>query len=258
MIYLFEDDKDELLSKLFLASYRDEALDRIKYCCGNAKLLDEAIGILRNTTENVACYLDSVPGNKQIIQIYKDLAQLSKDNSYRVIVFPIVCSEYYFIKSLCNNTKYMEFNKDVSICINKGDFTKSDVFNDPVKGKICKNFEKYCKVILLNYVRDCINISRGYPIENEKYGAYYTEDCICKFGDSACRRVTLIEKSIQLLSEYDCVPSGSIKSVKTPISNDGVWDIHRKLVDEFNSFNTFYKNNVKMKNAQYAMMKYIK
>lgn len=241
MKYLFEDKHDDLLSILFRASYPNEVIDNFIYCNGNGEVIDTTNRILANSEEMVACYLDAVPGNFHIRNIYKELRRISIKNNYRVIVFPIICSEYYFIKSLIDYTNYFDTaNKDIKICINKGNFTESDIYRDPIKGKICRNFEKFCKIILMNATMDCIKHSRGEDGSNKQYGSYYSKDCLCSLNSIKCKEMSLAEKSANLLSEYYCVPAGSIMTIKNMLNTVDMWKVHRKLVDEFNSFSDSY------------------
>lgn len=77
----------------------------------------------------------------------------------------------------------------------------------------------------------------------------FIKDCLCKYSEVACRQMSLIEKSVTYISQYDCVPSGSTGSIKTPVNN--LYDIHVKLVDEFNSFSSYLKSVDTRKDVKY-------
>lgn len=75
-------------------------------------------------------------------------------------------------------------------------------------------------------------------------------DCLCKFKEDSCRTLSLIEKSVRYLAEYDCVPSSSNNgAIKTPITD--LYKIHLKLVDEFNKFSDFIKTVDTRSNIRY-------
>ena len=54
------------------------------------------------------------------------------------------------------------------------------------------------------------------------------------------------EKLGEFLSQFDCVPSGvsnvGKRKIKT-INLNKIWDIHRKLVNEYNAMVEYYKQN---------------
>lgn len=48
--------------------------------------------------------MDLVPNNINLVQVYKKLSKKSQKSNYRIIVFPLVCAEYYFICTLAKHT----------------------------------------------------------------------------------------------------------------------------------------------------------
>lgn len=260
MYYLFEDNRDDALSKLFMAAYPEDVRNKFIYVGGSSKLFGKADELL-NLGETVAVYMDMPPGNTDIRKIYEKLLKLSRkpENVGRMFLFPIICAEFYFIKSLMGSGHIIE-NDDVSICVNKLDFTKSSIYNDPVKSKRCTGFEPYCKLILLNYVDDCIKHSRNVDGSNARYGKYYEEPCLCSIPMCKCNKsISLIHKSIKLLMQYDCVPSGSVAKEKVSFDLEAVNKIRLKLVDAYNKFSDYYSsNNVHMKRNPNIKYRHIK
>lgn len=60
---------------------------------------------------------------------------------------------------------------------------------------------------------------------------------ICDYDCMKCLNTyTLIEKSLRLLMEYPCVPSGSCGNEKNNLDLDKIKDIHKELITEFNRF----------------------
>lgn len=176
MFYIFEDNEMDLLSRLFRASYSNETCNKFVYTSGVGTILRKINTYL--DIDDVAVFMDMLPDNVNCSYIYKRLRTISKTSKHRLIIFPIVCSEYYMIKYLYDYTKYISSHKDVDICLNKGDYRKSSVY--AYKGKVCKNFESYCKVILRKYTINCIKHTRLVgDTENSMYGLYYTNDCKC-------------------------------------------------------------------------------
>lgn len=64
-------------------------------------------------------------------------------------------------------------------------------------------------------------------------GMFYTSDCKCNGCEKAYR---LLNKSLRLLMEYRCVPSGSMAADKDTIDLDEIKQIHKELIQEFNEW----------------------
>lgn len=238
MKFIFEDDERDIISEFFMQAYPKSVSDEFIYAQGNANIKDKADIQLKNTSDTVIAFLDMPPGNREVVKIYSELAKLSKDNQYRFIVLPIICAEYYLIKSL-HNTIAMKSSAGVALCINKDIYFNSPIIQTQQDKQFCKNFEKYCKLILMKNTKDCANHS-GKTI-NAYYGVYYKEDCICAYKDVDCNQCkSKINKSIEYISKYPCVPSGSFGNSPISLSVKDVWDIHRNLVNEYNQTSTYY------------------
>ena len=241
MLYLFEDDSRDILSKLYMEAYPEKMRRNFIYVRGNGELYKTAKNYLQYS--DIAVFIDMVPDNDTCREIYIDLVGLSKDKNIknRLLIFPIVCSEFYMIKSLYKYTQYIDkHHADVNICLNKGDYRKSSIYIH--KGKPCKSFEKYCKAVLIRHVTDCVKHTSRFDdgTTNEKYGLYYCEDCLCDKSSDTCEVKGLKKKAIELLSVYDIVPSNSLAINKTCIDND-IINIHRKLVDDYNAMLAKYE-----------------
>ena len=84
-----------------------------------------------------------------------------------------------------------------------------------------------------NVAKDCL---KPYNKINGVNGEYYREACACQKATVDCIQKTLSEKAIGLLVAYKYVPSGSIAVNVKNLTDEEIWDIHRKLVDEYNDF----------------------
>lgn len=241
MIYIFEDREADIISKLFKAAYDEVVYSKFIYANGNGSIISIVDEQLENTQEDIAIFLDMIPGNKDIVKIYHSLKKRYITSKGRVLVLPIVCSEYYFLKSIAS-TNLLKVNKNViDTCINRGVYFNSEIIQTEEDRRFCKNFEKFCKLILIKGVIECAKHSRGYGVnECSSYGVYYTTDCKCKNPLHNCKDMQLLEKSIRLLSEYPCVPRGN-KGSNRALSSDDMIQIHRELVDSFNEMSTRYE-----------------
>lgn len=239
--YIFEDKRDDILTSLFREAYSKDVSDNFIYTNGNTNIYDKVLGLLRTDSEcTVAVYMDVIPGNKECIKDYNRLMALIRNNRHRAVLFPIVCLEWYMIEALCRYSKYIDINNDVEIARSKGDYRQSKIYAQS-NGK-CKNFEKYCKFILKNYVKDCINTSKGPDgcESNKHHSLYYTKNCKCHMHMDDCTEKPLLRKSLELLSIFDCIPANVNYSTKEPVSLMEAQHISDRLADEFNRWSDEY------------------
>lgn len=262
MIYMLEDEKDDILSKLFREAYPKEIADKFVYTNGSGNIEGALLNVMNNSNERVGIFLDTIPGNRDCTSVYYKLRAISDSYPDRVVVFPIVCSEYYIIK-LLSSQGLMIKHSDVDICLNKLDFTTSEIYNNPETGKQCKNFEKFCKFVIKNYAVNCALNTPGRYHENLEYSFYYCKDCLC--GDDGCyinheycSKASLKHKALKLLSMYRCVPGCTLAIQKESIDFNKALKISNELVDEFNAFSEYYKAlNIRKDNgAKYRKLVY--
>lgn len=97
MIFLFEDKEEDTLSCLLRRTF-DTAHIKFAYANGNGRLVEKATELLAKE-DIIIVLLDTVPANKSIRDVYLSLRRLSRQNDFRIIVWNIVCAEYYFIKA---------------------------------------------------------------------------------------------------------------------------------------------------------------
>lgn len=251
MKYIFEDNRLDLISKFFMSAYSEDTASKFIYANGNSQLINVSENALKDGSTAVV-YIDTIPGNKDIYRIYRELSVISRRNNYRLIVLPIVCSEYYLIKSLLN-TQVIMSTKGIKQCINKEEHWKSNIIETVKDREYAKNFEKVCKLILMKNFKDCA-LHCG-KTTCARYGKYYLEDCICNMGDSCCNTESQISKVTRFLAEYPCVPINSHVERHKLLSVDELWNIHRELVREYNQNVTSIVNNNK-NNINFQQNKY--
>lgn len=253
MIYLFEDKEDDLISILYRHAYGEEAQKNFIYCNGNSNIIIKLEDILKNTDDKVIVFLDMVPDNKELNKLYNKIRKLSILSDSRVYVLPIVCSEYYMIKSVCCSD--LIINKlGLDECINIDWYKDSELITSEQDKNFCKTFEKYCKLVLMKSVSRCIAHTRGYTKENKLYGAYYSLECTdcgaCKINES------LLYKSWKLLREYDAIPCGSKFTNVVKLEDADIIEIHRRLVDNYNR-NVRKFREIDTDKRKYKEIKYI-
>lgn len=244
MKVIFEDHKNALLSRLFRECYPDSVKSNFIYAKGSGNILSEIKKISPN--ENIYIYIDSIPGNESIRKVWNYIAVEARQRG-NIIMFPIVCSEYYFLKAFGDRS-----DKDINICVNKGNYFNSTAYL--TDRKECRNFEKFCKYLTRHNLKDCMSLDS----RSDLYEVFYTQDCLCKDSENACISMTLLEKSVRLIAQYECVPTGSNQSVKTNLSNSKIIDIHRDMVTEFNRFSDFLMNNDTRGTVNYFHIRHVK
>lgn len=255
MSYIFEDHPDDSLSRLFKNGYPETVQSEFIYAKSISNVNEFVKQELRKTTDEIIfVFMDLVPNNINLVQVYKKLSKKSQKSNYRIIVFPLVCAEYYFI---CTLPKYTILDEEAAnLCINRLPFDNSKIVQYNKK-KSPNTFEQFCKLFLDRGVIDCIKRD---SFNNSMYDFYFDENYKCKASLKDCMDLTLQEKSKQFLEKYPCIPGNHIFGDKEEITIDlnDAWKIHRKLVDEFNHMSDRFKANNNMTNGYYEHIDYIK
>lgn len=213
MTFIFEDNSLDFLSRLFLHSYHSSTIDLMKYAKGNGNLLRIAKNTLQSTSDLVIVYLDTIPGNPEIFDIYHNLTGLSRYYDGRLIVMPIICAEYYFLKSMVG-TDHVTNHEEVRRCVNKVPYFDSSLISTEADKKYCRNFEKYCKLVLLK----CTRVFQSKRQDLELVGT------------------DIADMSIRLLTTYPVVPKELSMNFLNTVSIETCKKIRIKLVNEFNTF----------------------
>ena len=232
---IFEDKKDSLLSQFFRAAYIERVSKNFEYTGGNQNILPLVEDMLQKTKDRMFIFLDSPPDNEHIKRIFNKLRALSKQHDYQIVVFNIVCAEYYFLKSYGRDSRIINMGEGIDIALKIDDYRNSSLIQTDKDRKLSKNFEGFCKLILLKNFKDCARNSRGEDGNNSEYGYFYTEDCPCVNQKADCYEQSLVDKATVYVDAYPCIPMSTIKDIKAAVTEEGIWEIHRKLVDEYNA-----------------------
>jgi hypothetical protein len=208
---------------------------KIMYSNGNGKLVEKATELL-NQNDTIIVLLDTVPANKSIRDVYVALRRLSRQNDFRVIVWNIICAEYYFIKTFGNKHDLMAFtnNTDFDIVRDKLSYKESVLITTEEDKAFTKTFEKFCKLYIMKNGGKCIN----------KTKTFFTDDCS---DNELCINLTLDEKSEMYKNEYDCF--------KERLSVEKAWNIHKHLLSEANMMIDKYNRHGYKKIQPYPSIK---
>ena len=222
MIFLFEDKEEDTLSCLLRRSF-DTSILKFVYANGNGRLVEMATKLLREE-DIIIVLLDTIPANKSIRDIYMSLRHLSKQNNFRVIVWNIVCAEYYFIKAFgeIDKLKVFESKTDIDIIKSKGSYLDSRLIVTDEDRAFTKTFEKFCKLYILKNGGACVNLTK----------VFYQNDCV---ENEICKNMSVYEKSLIYKKEYECFDIDDYSVEKA-------WQVHDKLLIEANKMIEKYNN----------------
>lgn len=225
MIFLFEDKEDDRLSCLWRKSFYNNDI-RLVYANGNGRLVEKAEELLREN-DTIIVLLDTVPANKSIRDIYVALRRLSRKNEFRIIVWNIVCAEYYFIKAFAEQKNLRAFSStiDINIIKNKESYQESNLIINDADKAFTKTFEKFCKLFMMKNGGECINVSK----------TFFRENC----SDNArCRELSIDDKSSMYRREYGF-------SEMDNLTIDKAWEVHNRFLLEANNMIETYNKSGK-------------
>lgn len=215
MKYLFEDKAEDYLSHLFCYSLPEHVKSQIVYAEGNGNLVNKSRELL-DAGEIVVVILDTIPANKSIRDIYISLRRLSRQYDYRLIVWNIICAEYYFIRCFGQSKSLKAFDRDLDFDLvsNILPYKESTLIQTEEDKAFTKTFEKFCKLYIMKNGAECI-----YPDS-----IFFMDDCKC---DTDCESVLLSDKSEVYRKAYEMV-------IGDNNSMDELWKTHRELLKNTN------------------------
>lgn len=224
MIYIFEDNKNSPLCKAFNSAYNPDVTKDFRFTEGCSFIIPEVVGLIGSEDE-VYVYLDLVPDNPETRRVYIELCKL-KDKFGKLIVFPILCREYLYLKALYGTQAVMD-DKAVESCLKLDWWGDSPILNTDQDRKFCKNTEKLCKLTVLKALRDCANNKQRYR--------YLNSDCICTSDSDTCStEISVNTKITDLLKAFTLIPSGSKLDCVDKASFEDCITVHRDLVNMYN------------------------
>lgn len=221
MIYVFEDNKDSVFSKLFRACYID-LVNRFIYLNGIPNAVKTITNLLEYTDEYITLYMDLVPDNKALQEIYCELRRLSYKHNFRLIIVVIPCIEYQFIKSVSD----IITNKFTDICLQYIPY--SELLIDFNTTKI-KTFEHLCKAVIREKMLRCM--STDTTVNND-----------CRYYSIDCDTVNMYEKSRKLLNSFPAVPPTKLVTGQS-LNLDQCWEVHRETVNFYNEAVTRFRSS---------------
>ena len=215
IFYIFEDKEDSPLSVLFRKAYPAKSQKNFRYTEGAGKIPRELLKVDRiiETSTDLNCegiivFLDTVPDNKETVELFlrleRDARLRAKVGKVPLVIIPIICAEYYFLKAFINmgivQDKFMDIDKEQSISAKQ---LVQDCINFKAYKRTQISFEAYCKLVLKSALVACATAKTG-------LGQYfYTNDCMptCDNDCAVSDYLGLVDKSLYYLRAYPCIPS---------------------------------------------------
>ncbi len=229
MNFVFEDKKMANLSTLFQLPYSEARIRTFYYTAGNGELCAVIKQMRKKENTPICVYLDAPPDNEKCSEVYEELRELTEEEEYSIIVLPIPCVEYFFIRSVQDFPVFQD-SECVQICANLGYYRDSKFFLENRQLHI-RTFEQYCKKVLRYNVIPCLTRLQGLGKLNE---GFFKHDCLYPIGEEK-NRFTLLEKALRYIRQFPYVPSleTSQESARSDMTT-GLWEIHRQLVKQHN------------------------
>lgn len=234
MVVVFEDNKNDRLSRLYEMNYPKSISDKFVYTNGRQRIQQYLDNISHD--EEVVVFVDVCPDNPDTYQTYNSVQkQIDNKRFKNFIVLPIPCREYYYIKALQGTQ--VEVRRDwVKEALSRLPFQQSTLLDIPKEKERCTNFEKFCKRVAYNQFKYC-------TIKRNKLG-YFDVDCVC--GDETdnmfsyqCKDEDIKLKLVRILAAFPCFPANSNISEFGSKVNKLDWvdiqKIHRQLVSDYNA-----------------------
>ena len=147
MVYLFEDSPKSFLSLLYKLGFESSIADRMVFnsSCGEISKISKYY--IEHTSSMVYAFIDVIPDNPRTVFEFKRVWKLYCKHPDRLRIIPIVCSEYYFLKSI-QGTNLVINTELLNFCL----YSKCHLLDTKwVSSKSGDtNFEQYCKHVVKN------------------------------------------------------------------------------------------------------------
>ena len=219
MEYIFEDNSEHAIPKLFREAYTEEQIKHFHYANGSGNLVPKIIKALNSQLDIVVVFYDLVVDNFDTWELTKKLVyKIKAEETWfnRVMLVPIPCIEYYFIKSI-QHTHLVTETECVENCISFAPYTTDKLLLKTVHAKSCNTHERFCKFTVNYAFRNCVKLK-----VSGKKAVYETQDCPCSergYHTTNCESKTLKQKSFDMLQCMGIVPTlgentASIEDIK--------------------------------------------
>lgn len=257
MVYVFEDSKNSLLSKLFEQAYPSEVASTFHYTRGNRKIKTYITNNL-DKKEQIIVLLDVMPGNKDLRDCYYEIAELLPDYK-NLRIFPIMCKEYYLLQALSGSSRVINQNW-VDTCLDFGfpQDTKPPILVTAEEKEYCTTAERFSKIVARKALSQCVRVGVIQAGETT-VRHYYSEDCICgeEMVGCGCVPDSLRNKACKYVRRFRVFPAGSFIPDVIDIPWGRTVDTHKKLVDIYNAITERMRSSGKTWKDSFERLEYV-
>lgn len=226
--YLFEDKICDRYVLFFMSKYTYTEHTNIYFADDGVSTIIEHLNIISKNYGfiNIIVFMDLALFNSTTVREYGRIRKYAASYGGNIIVIPIPCLEYYFIKAY-NKIGLGIDQEAISCVLNFTDYKSTDMYLNKIKSiKQKKTWEKFSKMVLKLGFINC------FERKDEKSGiSYFCRDCVCC---DKCN-LTFQEKVSLLFKEFNCMPYGVNITEMSAIPINAVYIIHKRLVDKYNS-----------------------
>lgn len=238
MELIFEDRRGCVLDEILKLVYSEEDYNHIHFKGTNGEAVKFACNKVEQG-ETVILFLDMVPGNYEIHQLYNKAKEVSKKNNYKLLIIPSLCSEYLLIKAFKDCDIFIN-REDVKICLEQNNYFESKLYVSDKTRKDYKTFEKFCKLVLERNTINCACSNSRVKIQDYKYiknivkNMFYTNDCLYK--DSTGKYLSAMDKALKVVNTLPVTLLNDNVTESASIDLETAWKIHKYLINELNKF----------------------
>lgn len=216
-LYLYEDASTSPFMSYIRQAVTDSVSERIIPVGGGSKFIDE---IGRHTGVHCAAFVDIAFDNARTFSNYNKLLPLAKAGV--VLPIPVVNAEYYYLQ-LASAYKVPKCKDAVELCLTGAPYFD---YMQEHHGISFKNYEKFCKYCVVNYLGGCTGGS---------YHEFMHSDCMCDRSGQDCMRCASVEEKVRLyLNKWPIRPFVSGKP--RPLSDVISW-----VISECERINSVYE-----------------
>ena len=249
MEYIFEDQENKGIPTLFRQAFDTEAAKHFHYADGAGNLLKEIRKCIKNGADKVGVFLELVIDNEYTwITLDKLSNSIHEQKALQnnVVIIPIPCIEYYYIKYLSIYEPHLVVHADsIETCLKFESYSDDHLLEQTGRKDKCTTHERFCKLVVKYAFHKCVRD------ENSKDSTFLAADCLCSSPILGCKQSTVLDKAIQMVSLMEVIPCGSLVSDKllNGISFDEALNLSNRMIDAVRKRSREFERKVSAKEA---------
>lgn len=214
----------------------------ISFSCGAPLFEDELIACARKyENAQIVGFFDAPPGNSAAKRKYNIIVHRSEvlsEYRNRIVVIPVICTEYFILKSL-NQVGTLRLNNQYLSLYNELENMNFSMYREL---KFSSLEKAYKSILSSSILRCCINKS--------DLGKYYKESCVCMDSCSVISQdISLKDKANLLYISFPCFNSSGdvfnayLNSLGYNVREVNPLDIRRREVERLNNISKHFEDD---------------